>query len=75
MDEVNGAAMPPLARAVADELAIRLTDWTGDSPKGRFFDRETTIPFADKRVVLYDTSPLETYREMKTVAIMVAADR
>lgn len=73
MDEVNGAAMPALARSMADELAVRLTDWTGDSPKGRFFDRETTIPFADRRVVLYDTSPLEGYREMKTVAVMVMA--
>ena len=73
MDEVNGVSMPALARACADELAIKLTDWTGDSPKGRFFDRETTIPFTDKRVVLYDTSPLERYREMKIVAIMVMA--
>jgi conjugal transfer ATP-binding protein TraC len=73
MDEVNGTAMPALARAIADELAIKLTDWTGDSPKGRFFDRDTTLPFADKRVVLYDTSPLEQYKEMKTVAVMVMA--
>ncbi|NJK43604.1 MAG: hypothetical protein HC933_04425 [Pleurocapsa sp. SU_196_0] len=74
MDEVNGVAMPDLARVCADELAIRLTDWTGESPKGRFFDRTTSIPFADKRVVLYDTSPLERYREMKTVALMVMAN-
>jgi conjugal transfer ATP-binding protein TraC len=73
MDEMNGVAMPDLARACADELAIKLTDWTGDSPKGKFFDRETTVPFANKRVVLYDTSPLERYREMKPVALMVMA--
>ena len=73
MDEVNGVALPELARGCADELAIKLSDWTGDSPKGRFFDRETTVPFADKKVVLYDTSPLERYREMKTVALMVMA--
>ncbi len=73
MDEVNGAAMPSLARAVADELALKLTDWTGDSAKGRFFDRETTFPFTDKKVVLYDTSPLEGFKDMKTVAIMVMA--
>jgi hypothetical protein len=71
MDEMNGVAMLDLARACADELAIKLTDWTGDSPKGKFFDRETTIPFASKRVVLYDTSPLERYGEMKPVALMV----
>ena len=62
--------MPTAARAVADELALKLTDWTGDSAKGRFFDRETTIPFTDKSVVLYDTSPLEGFKDMKTVAIM-----
>ena len=73
MDEMNGVAMPDLARACADELAIKLTDWTGDSPKGKFFDRQTTVPFANKRVVLYDTSPLERYREMKPVALMVMA--
>ena len=73
MDEVNGAALPTAARAVADELALKLTDWTGDSAKGRFFDRETTIPFTDKNVVLYDTSPLEGFKDMKTVAIMTMA--
>ncbi len=74
MDEVGGVAMPDLARTCADELAIKLGDWTGDSPKGRFFDRETTLPFEQRRVVLYDTSSLERYREMKTVALMVMAN-
>jgi conjugal transfer ATP-binding protein TraC len=74
MDEVSGVAMSGLARACADELAIKLTDWTGDSPKGRFFDRETTLPFAEKRVVLYDTEPLRRFAEMKTVALMVMAN-
>ncbi len=73
MDEVNGAALSGVARAVADELALKLTDWTGDCAKGRFFDRETTIPFLDKKVVLYDTSPLEGFKDMKVVAIMVMA--
>ena len=73
MDEVNGGAMPGLARAVADELALKLTDWTGESAKGRFFDRETTLPFTERKVVLYDTSPLEGFKDMKTVAVMVMA--
>ncbi len=73
MDEVNGATLSGAARAVADELALKLTDWTGDSAKGRFFDRETSVPFLDKKVVLYDTSPLEGFKDMKVVAIMVMA--
>ena len=52
---------------------MKLTDWTGDSAKGRFFDRETSVPFLDKKVVLYDTSPLEGFKDMKVVAIMVMA--
>ena len=75
MDEVGGVPMPPIARNVADELAIKLGDWTGDSPKGRFFDRPTTIPLEDRKVVLYDTSPLEGFREMKPVAVMLMAQR
>jgi conjugal transfer ATP-binding protein TraC len=75
MDEVNGVPMPPVARNAADEMAIKLGDWTGDSPKGRFFDRPTTIPLEDRRVVLYDTSPLEGFREMKAVAVMLMAQR
>jgi conjugal transfer ATP-binding protein TraC len=73
MEEVGDLKMTETLRTVADDLALRLGDWTGDTPKGRFFDRETTIPFANKRVVLYDTSPLEAYKEIKSTAIMVMA--
>jgi conjugal transfer ATP-binding protein TraC len=73
MEEVAGTKMVGKMREVADDLAVRLADWTGDSPKGRFFDRATTIPFLNKRVVLYDTSPLEQYKDIKSTAIMVMA--
>ncbi len=73
MEEVGGTKMIQKMRDVADDLAIRLADWTGDSFKGKFFDRATTIPFENKRVVLYDTSPLDQFKEIKSTAIMVMA--
>ncbi|NJK44385.1 MAG: hypothetical protein HC933_08980 [Pleurocapsa sp. SU_196_0] len=73
MEEAGDLKMSGKLREVADDLAVRLGDWTGSTAKGQFFDRPTTVPFADKRVVLYDTSPLEGYKEIKSTAIMVMA--
>jgi conjugal transfer ATP-binding protein TraC len=73
MEEAGDLKMTGKLRDVADDLAVRLGDWTGNTAKGGFFDRPTSIPFVDKRVVLYDTSPLEAYKEIKSTAIMVMA--
>jgi len=50
-----------------------LSLWTGDSPFGKFLDRETTISL-DKRIVCFDLKGLEATPDLQAAALFTITD-
>ena len=73
MEEIGDRPASPAERDLARSLSLRLQNWTGDTPFGRFVDRPTTIR-SDAKVVYYETSGLERYEELRPVGTLLISD-
>ena len=71
LDEVNDRHMEAGHRELAQDLAMRLQQWTGDSALGRFVDRQTSVPLSDARVVYYDTEGIRKHPQLRTVGTLL----
>jgi type IV secretory pathway VirB4 component len=50
-----------------------LYPWCGDTPYGKFLDRDTTVEFA-KDIVAFDLKGLETYPDLQSVCLYIITD-
>lgn len=73
LEEVGERPASPHEKEVARGLALRLQQWTGETPFGRLLDRETTL-LPDAPVIYYETSRLESYPELQNVATLLIAE-
>ena len=73
MEEIGDRPISEHERDIARSLSLRLQNWTGDTPFGRFVDRPTTIQ-SDARVVYYETTGLERYAELRPVGTLLISD-
>ncbi|MCX7850988.1 DUF87 domain-containing protein, partial [Thermus sp.] len=72
MDEIGSRPASPSEKEVARKLALRLQSWVGDSPKGRFLDRPTSVPLAQARVVCYELEGLKD--DLEIIGTLLIAD-
>ena len=73
MEEIGDRPASEAERDIARSLSLRLQNWTGDTPFGRFVDRETNIR-SDANVVYYETTGLERYPELRAVGTLLISD-
>jgi len=73
MEEIGDRPASPAEREIARSLAIRLQNWTGETPFGQFVDRPTSIN-PEASVVYYETTGLDRYPELRGVGILLIAD-
>lgn len=72
LDEVGSRPASPSEKEVARNLALRLQSWVGDSPKGQFLDRPTSVPLAEARVVCYELEGLKD--DLEIIGTLLIAD-
>ncbi len=73
MEEIGDRPASEAERDIARSLSLRLQNWTGDTPFGRFVDRETNIR-SDANVVYYETTGLDRYPELQAVGTLLVSD-
>jgi conjugal transfer ATP-binding protein TraC len=73
MEEIGDRPGTAYERNIAHTLSLRLQNWTGDTPFGRFIDRPTSI-HSDAKVVYYETTGLERYPELRAVGTLLISD-
>lgn len=73
MEEIGDRPASPSEREIARSLAIRLQNWTGQTPFGQFVDRPTSIN-PEASLVYYETTGLDRYPELRGVGILLIAD-
>jgi conjugal transfer ATP-binding protein TraC len=73
MEEIGDRSASPHEKDIARSLSLRLQNWTGDTPFGRFIDRPTTV-HSEARVVYYETTGLERYPELRAVGTLLISD-
>ncbi|MDR6218516.1 TraC family protein [Deinococcus soli (ex Cha et al. 2016)] len=73
MDEIGSSKMADFEKETARSLALALRNWTGDTPNGRFVDRETSVRI-DNVAMYFETSALEKYPELSTIALLLLGD-
>ena len=72
LDEVGSRPASPSEKEVARKLALRLQSWVGDSPKGQFLDRPTSVPLSQARVVCYELEGLKD--DLEVIGTLLIAD-
>jgi conjugal transfer ATP-binding protein TraC len=73
MEEIGDRPGTAYEKNIAHTLSLRLQNWTGDTPFGRFIDRPTSI-HSDAKVVYYETTGLERYPELRAVGTLLISD-
>lgn len=73
LEEIGERSASPNEREIARGLALRLQQWTGDSPFGQFVDKPTTIK-AEAPVIYYETTGLDRYPDLRAVGMLLIAD-
>lgn len=58
LDEIGSMHAEPKHKDIADDLALDLQGWCGDTAHGKFIDGQTNIPLSNARLVYYDTDGL-----------------
>jgi len=72
LDEVGSRPASSSEKEVARKLALRLQSWVGDSPKGQFLDRPTSVPLSQARVVCYELEGLKD--DLEIIGTLLIAD-
>ena len=70
MQQVGTRPLTSAQRDTASNLALRLSNWTGDDLKGRFINQPTSVDL-NARVICFETAGLEDHPELYTVALML----
>ena len=74
IDEVGEVRAEEDVKKDSRDLALRLQSWTGQTPKGKFVDGQTSVPIADARVVYYDTEGLANAGQLSIVGTLLIAN-
>lgn len=70
MQQVGSHLITPEQRAIANNLVLRLSNWTGGDLKGQFVNQKTTIDLK-ARVICFETAGLENHPDLYEVALML----
>ena len=73
LEEVGERPASTSEKELARNLALRLQQWTGDTPLGRLVDRGTTVE-TGAPLTYFETSGLGTHQELQSVATLLIAD-
>jgi conjugal transfer ATP-binding protein TraC len=70
MQQVGTNPITPEQRATAQNLVLRLTNWTGKDLKGQFVNSSTSVDL-NARVICFETAGLENHPDLYEVALML----
>jgi type IV secretory pathway VirB4 component len=70
MQQVGTHPITPEQRAIANNLVLRLSNWTGKDLKGQFVNSSTSVDLK-ARVICFETAGLENYPDLYEVALML----
>ncbi len=70
MQQVGTHPITPEQRAIANNLVLRLSNWTGKDLKGQFVNSATSVNL-NARVICFETAGLENHPELYEVALML----
>jgi hypothetical protein len=70
MQQVGSHPITPEQRAIANNLVLRLSNWTGGDLKGQFVNQKTTVDLK-ARVRCFETAGLENHPDLYEVALML----
>jgi conjugal transfer ATP-binding protein TraC len=72
LDEIGARPASATEKEIARSLALRLQSWVGNTPKGSFLDKNTSIPVAEARVVCYELEGLRD--DLEIIGTLLIAD-
>jgi conjugal transfer ATP-binding protein TraC len=70
MQQVGSHPITPEQRMIANNLVLRLSNWTGKDLKGQFVNQATTVDLK-ARVLCFETAGLENHPDLYEVALML----
>jgi type IV secretory pathway VirB4 component len=70
MQQVGTNPITPEQRAIAQNLVLRLNNWTGKDLKGQFVNSNTSVDLK-ARVICFETAGLENHPDLYEVALML----
>jgi type IV secretory pathway VirB4 component len=70
MQQVGTHPITPEQRAIANNLVLRFSNWTGKDLKGQFVNQSTTVDLK-ARVICFETAGLENHPDLYEVALML----
>jgi conjugal transfer ATP-binding protein TraC len=70
MQQVGSHPITPEQRTIANNLVLRLSNWTGKDLKGQFVNQSTTVNL-NARVLCFETAGLENHPDLYEVALML----
>ncbi len=73
LESVGDNPISEQQRAIAQNIAVKLQNWTGNTPTGRFIDGETNVN-PEKRVVCFETEGLRNFPDLSVVGLMLISN-
>ncbi len=73
MEEIGTFSMDPQERSLANALATRLQQWTGDATYAKLLDRPTNV-YLDRNLVYFDTEGLDRSPDLLPIVILLLTD-
>jgi TraG P-loop domain len=70
MQQVGTHPITPEQRTIANNLVLRLSNWTGGDLKGQFVNASTSVNLK-ARVICFETAGLENHPDLYEVALML----
>jgi conjugal transfer ATP-binding protein TraC len=70
MQQVGNNPITPDQRMIAQNLVLRLSNWTGKDLKGQFVNSNTSVNL-NARVICFETGGLENHPDLYEVALML----
>lgn len=74
LEQIGERAITNNQKAIAEDIALQLQRWTGDSPFGQFIDRETTVN-PNASIVYYETTGLDKYSDLIGPAMLLMTEQ
>ena len=74
LEQIGERAITNSQKVIAEDIALQLQRWTGNSPFGQFIDRETTIN-PDAAIVYYETTGLSKYPDLIGPAMLLMTEQ
>jgi|DewCreStandDraft_1066081.scaffolds.fasta_scaffold00121_116 conjugal transfer ATP-binding protein TraC len=73
MEEIGSLSMDAQERSLANSLATRLQQWTGEATYAKLLDRPTNV-YLDRDLVYFDTEGLDRSPDLLPIVILLLTD-